>query len=113
MVLLTLTTAALHLADAVPGWTQPRTLIRLVVNVAWLLLFALLARTDLLFLTRRPGGTLPEGLQPDRVADLVNASFHIGCFVAAVVTVVEIGRGLYRFSHRSDAAGTAAAGARR
>jgi hypothetical protein len=97
MVLLTLATAALHVVDFVrPYWTRARVLMRLAISATWLLVFAYLARAGELFLPGSAASRVPEGAQIDRVVDLVTLSFQIGFVVAAVITTVEIVRGLRR-----------------
>jgi hypothetical protein len=100
-VLLTFATAALSIADVVrPYWTKPRALMRLAVSFAWLFVFTFLARAGDLFLPRFKSSAVPQGVQVDRVVDIINISFQIGFVVAAAITVFEIVRALRRLKHR-------------
>ena len=68
---------------------------RVAISVGSLFLFVLLAQAGDLFLPRIAAAP-PEGVDLARVVDIVNAGFRIGMAVAAVITLVEIWRGLRR-----------------
>ena len=96
MVLLALAMAALSVIDFVrPYRTSSRELMRVAINVGSLVVFVLLAQAGDLFIPRA-AAAMPEGVDIARVADIVNLGFRIGMAVAAVITVIEIWRGLRR-----------------
>lgn len=117
MVLLTVATAALHVADfARPYWTTRRAVMRVLISVAWLFLFALLANAGDLFLPAYATTLFPEGVRADRVIDVVNASFQVSAAVAAAITVFDIVQALRRLKRRRAnpvPSGSAPAGAGR
>ena len=105
MVLLALAMAALSVIDFVrPYRTSSRELVRVAISVGSLIVFVFLAQAGDLFLPRTAAAT-PEGVDLVRVVDIVNASFRIGMAVAAVITLIEIWRGVRRANagtaHRS------------
>ena len=103
MVLLTLATAVLHAIDFVrPYRVRSRELTRVAINVAWIFGFLFLSQAGDLFL---PRGTavLPEGLDAARVVAIINATFRIGLAVAAVITLIEIVRGVLRLKRWNGA----------
>jgi hypothetical protein len=96
MVLLAVATAVLHVIDFVrPYRASHRELIRVAIGAGSLFVFAFLARAGDLFLPSAAAASA-EGVDVTRVADVVNASFHIGFAVAGAITAFEIWRGLLR-----------------
>ena len=96
MLLLALAMAVLSVIDFVrPYRTSTRELARVAINVGSLFVFVFLARAGDLFLPRTAAAA-PEGVDLLRVVEIVNACFRIGMAVAAVITVIEIWRGLRR-----------------
>ena len=96
MVLLALATAALTVIDFVRQYrTSSRELMRVAISVGSLIVFVFLAQAGDLFLPRTAAAT-PEGVDLAQVVDIVNATFRIGMAVAAVITLIEIWRGVRR-----------------
>ncbi len=96
MLLLALAMAVLSVIDFVrPYRTSSRELARVAINVGSLFVFVFLAQAGDLFLPRTTAAA-PEGVDLLRVVEIVNACFRIGMAVAAVITVIEIWRGLRR-----------------
>ena len=95
MVLLMSATAVLHGIDFVrPYRTASRELVRIAINVIWLFLMMFLAQAGDLFFARpavTEGGANIAGL-----VTIINAGFQIGTAVAAIITGVEIWKGLRR-----------------
>ena len=96
MVLLAVATAILHVFDFVrPYRARSRELTRVAINVAWMFLMLFLSQAGDLF-SPKVGSVLPETVNVPRVVDIINAGFRIGMAVAAVITLIEIVRGLRR-----------------
>ena len=96
MVLLAVATAILHVVDFVrPYRTRSRELTRVAINVASLFLMVFLSQAGDLFFPR-VSSALPEAVNVSRVVEIINAAFRIGMAVAAVITAIEIWRGLRR-----------------
>jgi len=103
MVLLTLATVVVNVLDFVhPYRVRSRELTRVAINVAWMFGFLFLSQAGDLFLPR-VAAALPEGLDAARVVAIINATFRIGLMVAAVITLIEIWRGLRRLKRRNGA----------
>jgi hypothetical protein len=104
MVLLGIATAALHAVNFVrPYWTKARSLSRVGIHAASVLIFAVLLRGDDWFLPVSTG-TAWNGVPVERVASIINASFQIGFFVAAIISAIEALRELHRLNVRRQAA---------
>jgi hypothetical protein len=96
MVLLAVATAILHVVDFVrPYRTRSRELTRVAINVASLFLMVFLSQAGDLFFPR-VSSALPEAVNVPRVVEIINAGFRIGMAVAAVITAIEIWRGVRR-----------------
>jgi hypothetical protein len=96
MLLLGVATAVLHVVDFVrPYRARSRELTRVAIKVASLFLMLFLAQAGELFLAR-VSSTLPEAVNLEQVVALINLGFRIGMAVAAVITAIEIWRGLRR-----------------
>jgi hypothetical protein len=96
MVLLAVATAILHVVDFVrPYRTRSRELTRVAMNAASLFLMVFLSQAGDLFLPR-VSAALPEAVNVPRVVEIINAGFRIGMAVTAVITALEIWRGLRR-----------------
>ena len=96
MVLLALATVTLSVIDFIrPYRTGSREMVRVAISVGSLIVFVLLAQAGDLFLPRIAAAPA-EGVDLARVVDIVNAGFRIGMAVAAVITLVEIWRGVRR-----------------
>jgi hypothetical protein len=96
MVLLAVATAILQVVDFVrPYRTRSRELTRVAINAGSLFLMVLLSQAGDLFFPR-VGAALPEAVNVPRVVEIINAGFRIGMAVAAVITAIEIWRGLRR-----------------
>jgi hypothetical protein len=103
MVLLAVATALLHVVDFVrPYRARSRELTRVAINVASLFLMLFLSQAGDLFLPR-VSSALPEAVNVPRVVDIINAGFRIGLTVAAVITLIEIWRGLRRLKRWNGA----------
>lgn len=103
IVFLTLATAALHAVNFVrPYWTKSRSVMRMAISGASFVLFVVLVNAGEWFV-RAPAAAVPNGLRADRMLDLVNAGCKIGLAVAAVITVGEIVREVYRLRNRRNA----------
>jgi hypothetical protein len=101
IVLLTLATTALHVVNFVrPYWTRARSLMRLAISVANLIVAAVLVSAGEWFVPAMTLPTLPEGVQLDRVIGIINACFHVGFIIAGIIIVVEIVRELYKLKNR-------------
>ena len=96
MVLLAVATAILQVVDFVrPYRTRSRELTRVAINAGSLFLMVLLSQAGDLFFPR-VSSALPEAVNVPRVVEIINAAFRIGMAVAAVITAIEIWRGLRR-----------------
>ena len=103
MLLLGVATAILHVIDFVrPYRARSRELTRLAIKVASLVLMLFLAQAGDLFLAR-VSSTLPEAVNLEQLVALINLAFRIGMTVAAVITVLEIWRGLRRLKRWNGA----------
>jgi hypothetical protein len=103
MLLLGVATAILHVIDFVrPYRARSRELTRLAIKVASLLLMLLLAQAGDLFVAR-VGSTLTKAVNLEHLVALINLAFRIGMSVAAVITVLEIWRGLRRLKRWNGA----------
>jgi hypothetical protein len=104
LVLLTVATAGLHAVNVVrPYWTKSRSLARIGLQAAAVLIFGLLLRADEWFIPVS-AGTAWNGVHVERLADIINASFQIGFFVAAIISAIEALRELHRLNVRRQAA---------
>jgi hypothetical protein len=116
MLLLGVVTAILHVIDFLrPYRARSRELTRLAIKVASLVLMLFLAQAGDLFLARG-SATVLEAVHLERVVAMINLGFRIGMSVAAVITVLEIWRGLRRLKRWNGAPlrpGSAHAGAGR
>jgi hypothetical protein len=100
--LLALTAAAIVLGVVNvmrPYWTPVRSLWRIATQVGALAVIAVLQRADA-WVVARPGATLADGGSLDRVVDITNRGFEIGLLVAALISLFEIGREVYRLWSR-------------
>ena len=96
IVLLTTAAAALRVADVVrPYWTPARSAARIAVQAAGIVIVGQLLRAGE-WVVAVPGARLPRAESLDRLVDVVNKSIEIGLFVAAVVSLFEIGREINR-----------------
>lgn len=103
-LLLTVATAALHIVNFVrPYWTRTRSLARAAIHVGWLVVFATMLRTGEWF-TPKFAMAPPNGIQVDRLVEIINVSVQIGLFFTLIVTVFEILRELRRMMSRRHAA---------
>jgi len=103
MLLLATVTVVLNVLDFVhPYRVRSRELSRVAINVVWVFGFLFLSQAGDLFLPR-VRAALPEGLDAARVVAIINATFRIGMAVAAVITVIEIWRGLRRLKRWNGA----------
>lgn len=103
IVLLAFATAALHAIDfARPYWTRRRSLMQLAINGAYLVMLAVLLNAGEWFVPAATAPTLPEGVHVERIADLINAGFHIGFIVTGIIILVEIARELHRLRSRGS-----------
>jgi hypothetical protein len=100
IVLLTVATAALHTVNFVrPYWTKARSLCRVGIHGASVLIFAVLLRADDWFIPVSTG-TVWNGVPVERVASLINSGFQIGFLVAAIISAIEALRELHRLNAR-------------
>jgi hypothetical protein len=100
ILLITAGSAVLAAVNALrPYWTSSRSLARIALQAGSLGVFAVLLRAGAWVLAR-PGATLPDGTSLERVVEAVNVSCQIGLVIAAVLTLVEIGREVYRWRSR-------------
>jgi hypothetical protein len=76
------------------------------IHAASVLIFAVLLRAGEWFVPISPG-TMWNGVQPERVAEIINASFQIGFFVIAIISAIEALRELHRLNVRRQASHTA------
>jgi hypothetical protein len=107
LLLLTLATAALHAANvARPYWTKSRSLVRVGLQAAAVLIFALLLRADEWFIPASTA-TVWNGVHVERLAGIINVSFQIGFLVAAIISAIEALRELHRLNVRRQASHTA------
>lgn len=103
-VLLAVATAVLHAVNLMrPYWTKARSLARLAIEGATLVVVALLLRANHWFVPVSPRGPLPAGVDVDRVVEVINAGFQIGFFFVFLMTAIEIVREAYRFRNRRHA----------
>lgn len=103
MVLLAVATAILHVVDFVrPYRARSRELTRVAINVGSLFLMLFLSQAGDLFFPK-VSSVLPGAVNVPRVVDIVNAGFRIGMAVAAVITLIEIVRGLRRLKRWNGA----------
>lgn len=101
IVLLTVATAAVHVVNFVrPYWTRARSLVRLAIHGANLLVFSFLAKAGGAFVPASTMTSLPDGPRVEHVVEIINASFQVGFIIAALITVVEIVRELRRLKNR-------------
>ena len=74
----------------------------MAINVASLFLMLFLSQAGDLFFPK-VSSALPGAANVPRVVDIINAGFRIGMAVAAVITVIEIWRGLRRLKRWNGA----------
>jgi hypothetical protein len=104
ILLLTVATAALQAANVVrPYWTKSRSLVRVGLHAAAVLIFALLLRADEWFIPISTV-TVRNGAHVERLAGIVNASFQIGFLAVAIVSAIEALRELHRLNVRRQTA---------
>jgi hypothetical protein len=104
IVLLTAAAAALRVVDVVrPYWTPARSAARIAVQAAGIVMVGQLLRAGE-WVVAVPGASLPGGRSLDRLLDVVNRSVQIGLFIAAVVSLFEIGREINRLRLHKRAA---------
>jgi hypothetical protein len=99
-VLLAIATFVLHAINfARPYWTPLRSWMRIGLNVGSLVVLATLLNSGTFVLAAASS----NGHQADlaRLTAVINMSTTIGLVVAFIVTVIEIGRDVYRISHRN------------
>jgi hypothetical protein len=105
MLLLTVVTAALSVVNlARPYWTPARSLVRLMIHGASLVLCAVLLRSSE-WVIARAGATLPSGAPLDRVVDAVNTGVRIGLLATVVIMLFEAGREVHRYRYRRRSSG--------
>ena len=103
MLLLAVATAILHVVDFVrPYRARSRELTRVAINAGSLFLMLFLSQAGDLFFPK-VGSVLPGAVNVPRVVDIINAGFRIGMAVAAVITLIEIVRGLRRLKRWNGA----------
>jgi len=104
IVLLTAVAAALSLTTVLrPYWTPARSLVRIAMQAGGLVVVGILFRAGP-WIAVRPGAALPHGASIERLLDVINKSCEIGLAITAFVTVIEIGREVYRLAVRHRAA---------
>jgi hypothetical protein len=96
IVLLTASAAALSFANVLrPYWTPARSFARIAIQTGGLAVVAVLLRGGP-WIVARPGATLGDGASLDRLLHVINRSCEIGLAITAVVSLIEIGREVYR-----------------
>jgi hypothetical protein len=106
IVLLTVATAMLHVVNFVrPYWTKARSLSRVGIHAASVLIFAVILRAGEWFVPISPG-TMWNGVPAERLAEILNASFQIGFLVMAIIAAIEALRELHRLNVRRQASHT-------
>ncbi len=104
LILLTVATAALQAVNVVrPYWTKSRSLARIGLQAAGVLIFGLLLRADEWFIPVSTG-TAWNGVHVERLAGIVNAGFQIGFLFAAILSAIEGLKELHRLNVRRQAA---------
>ncbi len=104
IILLGLAGAAVQAANYLrPYWTKRKSLARVGMSAASLVIFALLLRADEWFLPRS-GAAWPDGASAEGVLAIVNGGCQIGLVAAALLSAFELLRELHRLNARRQAA---------
>ena len=100
ILLVTLATVALNITNFVrPAWTPTRALARAALHTIAAAIFVVLLRVDG-WVTAKAGATLADGTSAERLADIANSVVEMSLGIALVVTLIELGRELYRWHSR-------------
>ncbi len=104
LVLVTIATAGVHALGVVrPLWTRTRAIAQVALHAASFVVFVVLLRGQEYFVTK-PAVTATAELRVEGLVHILNVSFQIGFFFAAALSLVEIGRAVYRARVSSVAA---------
>jgi hypothetical protein len=104
ILLLTASAAALSLVNVLrPYWTPARSFARIALQAGTLAVLWVLHRAGE-WVVARPAAAPADVASLDRLVDVINRSCEIGLAIAVLVSLVEIGREVYRLRFRGRAA---------
>jgi len=97
---VTLATGVLSFVNfARPVWSPARSLARIAINAASLIIFFVLMRSGP-WLSAKDGAAFPDGTSSERLAEIANKGVEISLIIAVIITLIEIARETHRWLSR-------------